>query len=274
MKLNYFSLSMVLFFLTLISCGKEEELESFNDHPLPSLSHSLLEKLSFNTYDSKAFHALKEEDSYFINYLFYMSKIPSEWLLLVDKNHKLPSYWAPEDLTNLSEAGIPTHRKDIMIRSSVIPSLKEIIEEAKKEGINLSIVSAYRDIPYQERVWQYNLEQYGIDYTQDYIAEPGSSQHHLGSVVDFNLADEAFDDSPEALWLEKNASGYGWSLSYPKGYENQTSYQPESWHFRYFPEEISLFIDKYFDGLQFAFLEFWHRNSLIIKETLKEYQES
>lgn len=272
MKIHYLPLILGLFFFSLISCSQEEKREVKLEEPV-SLSQVLLKKLEFNTYDAKAFNALQEEDPHFINYLSYMSQLSPEWLALVDKNHKLPSSWNPNDLSNLSEEGVPTHRKDIMLRSSVIPYLKKVIEAAKKDGISLSIVSSYRDIPYQERIWETNLNQNGLIYTQNYIAEPGSSQHHLGSVVDFNLADEAFDNSPEALWLEKNASLYGWSLSYPKGYENQTGYKAESWHFRYFPKEVTQFIDKYFDGLQFAFLEFWHKNSEAIKAAIKENQE-
>lgn len=272
MKIYHLSFIIGLFSFFLISCSQEEK-GNLEKEGITSLSDILLEKLTFSPYDSKVFHTLEERNPSFLYYLYYLSQLSPEWLILVDKNHKLPSSWSPENLVNLSEEGIPTHRKDIMLRSDVIGPLKRIIEAAEEEGVHLSIVSSYRDIAYQERLWETNLSQNGLTYTRDYIAEPGSSQHHLGSVVDFNLADEAFDNSHEALWLEKNALNYGWSISYPKDYENQTGYKAESWHFRYFPEDASIFIDTYFDGLQFAFLEFWHRNLDTIKDIFQEYQE-
>ncbi|KAL0264023.1 UNVERIFIED_CONTAM: hypothetical protein PYX00_011214 [Menopon gallinae] len=191
-----------------------------------------------------------------------------EWLALVNKKHKLNPLWAPKDLVNLKQAGVATYRNDICLRAPLIEPLKKLIQEAHKDGIKLWVVSAYRDIGYQQRVWDTNVAQSGLEYTKRYVAVPGSSQHHLGSVVDLNLADEAFDDTQPAIWLSQNAQRFGFSLSYPKGYEKETGYSPESWHYRYFPGKISLFIDQYFNGLQFAFLEFWHKNASTIEEFL------
>ena len=38
-------------------------------------------------------------------------------------------------------------------------------------------------------------------------------------------------------WLYANGEQYGWSLSFPQGYEDVTGYRWECWHFRYIGKE-------------------------------------
>ncbi|MDR3247555.1 MAG: D-alanyl-D-alanine carboxypeptidase family protein, partial [Treponema sp.] len=51
---------------------------------------------------------------------------------------------------------------------------------------------------------------------------------------------------------------FGWSLSFPDGYESATGYRWESWHYRYVGEDLSAFIDTWFDGIQQYALQFIH----------------
>jgi D-alanyl-D-alanine carboxypeptidase len=52
-------------------------------------------------------------------------------------------------------------------------------------------------------------------------------------------AEDGFATTKEAAWLAKHASEYGFILRYPKGKENITGYQYESWHIRYVGTKIS-----------------------------------
>ena len=72
-----------------------------------------------------------------------------------------------------------------------------------------------------------------------YSARPGHSEHQSGLAIDINMADSAFDSSPEAKWLNDNAYKYGFILRYPKGKDNITGYMYESWHFRYVGTELA-----------------------------------
>jgi len=87
-------------------------------------------------------------------------------------------------------------------------------------------------------------------------ARPGHSQHQLGLVVDFYPIDDSFSASPASAWLQKNAALFGWSLSFPEGYEDLTGYRWESWHYRYLGQDLTAFTDKYFDGIQQYALQF------------------
>ena len=43
----------------------------------------------------------------------------------------------------------------------------------------------------------------------------------------------SFQNTQAAKWLVENAWKYGFVISFPKGYENITGYNYESWHYRY-----------------------------------------
>ena len=53
-----------------------------------------------------------------------------------------------------------------------------------------------------------------------------------------------------------HAGDYGWSLSFPAGYEEATGYEYECWHFRYIGEKAALFQKKWFGNVQQYMLEF------------------
>jgi D-alanyl-D-alanine carboxypeptidase len=58
--------------------------------------------------------------------------------------------------------------------------------------------------------------------------------------------------------MRDNAARFGWSLSFPEGYEDVNGYDWESWHYRYVGPELAAFIDAYFGGIQQYALQFIH----------------
>jgi D-alanyl-D-alanine carboxypeptidase len=105
-------------------------------------------------------------------------------------------------------------------------------------------------------VYARNVAELGEVEANRVSAKPGESQHQLGMIVDFGSITNDFAESKAGLWIIDNASAYGWSLSFPKGYEDVTGYDWESWHFRYVGKNVSFFIDEYFDGIQQYALQF------------------
>lgn len=260
--------------ILLLGCSqKKNSTDTLVSHN-SLLSQKLLKELRFSEGDSLLKKALINNDADLIKCFKHLLNLSPEWLALVDKNHKINLKWKPLDLVTLSIEGVRTSKKDIQIRKSLISPLKAIIKAANDEGIYLSVISAYRDTAYQQRLWDRSILSDGINFTKQYLAEPGTSQHHLGSTIDFNMADTSFDNSPAALWLARNAKNFGFSLSYPKGYEKQTGYNPESWHYRYFPVPVIKVIENYFSGLQFAFLEFWNRNEKVLRNLIKNDEDT
>ena len=68
--------------------------------------------------------------------------------------------------------------------------------------------------------------------------------------------DDAFDKTPAGKWVYENASKYGWSLSFPQGYEHVTGYRWECWHFRYIGKPAVDFQKKWFSNIQQFMIEF------------------
>ena len=161
-------------------------------------------------------------------------------LVLVNKQYKLPSSYAPKDLVKASKSGI-RRGENYYLRNIVIPDLTRMITDAKLEGVDLSIVSGYRS--YQTQIDTYNywlkMNNGNTSLVDTFSARAGHSQHQLGTVIDFStneigdkLGDE-FSNTKASKWLSQNAYKYGFVISYPKGYENITGYKHESWHYRY-----------------------------------------
>lgn len=161
-------------------------------------------------------------------------------LVLVNKQYKLPSSYAPRDLVKASKSGI-RRGENYYLRNIVIPDLTRMITDAKLEGVDLSIVSGYRS--YQTQIDTYNywlkMNNGNTSLVDTFSARAGHSQHQLGTAIDFStneigdkLGDE-FSNTKASKWLSQNAYKYGFVISYPKGYENITGYKHESWHYRY-----------------------------------------
>ena len=125
---------------------------------------------------------------------------------------------------------------------------REMIEAAKKEGIELKVLSAYRTVEYQKNLFERNvksrMEEYGMSYDEAYydvsinIAPPGGSEHNAGLAVDIIDTKhwdtyEEFENTKEFKWLIEHCTEYGFILRYPNGKEDITGYIYEPWHYRY-----------------------------------------
>ena len=125
---------------------------------------------------------------------------------------------------------------------------KKMIAAAAEDGIDLKVLSAYRTIDYQKKLFERNvnsrMEDDGMSYDEAYqdtsinIAPPGGSEHNAGlavDIIDRNHWDTytAFEDTEEFEWLINHCTDYGFILRYPEGKESITGYIYEPWHYRY-----------------------------------------
>jgi len=129
---------------------------------------------------------------------------------------------------------------------------------AGRDGVTLWVSYAYRSYARQVQSYSMHVRNIGQREADKVSARPGFSQHQLGVTIDFGSVTNAFAGTAQGIWLSKNASKFGWSLSYPDGYESVTGYNWESWHYRYVGAELSAFIDKYFNSIQQYALRFIH----------------
>ncbi|MDR0495601.1 MAG: M15 family metallopeptidase [Treponema sp.] len=177
---------------------------------------------------------------------------------LVDKRHPLSSNFVPAGLVTLTDGPYRVSRAGLTLRGDAADSLSEMALAARADGIILTASSAYRSYDYQEQVYNRIAREMGQEAADRESARPGFSQHQTGLVIDFGSIDDLFALSDEGRWMADNASRFGWSLSFPDGYEAVTGYRWESWHFRYVGKNLAAFIDNYFEGIQQYALQFLH----------------
>ncbi len=184
-------------------------------------------------------------------------------LELVDKKHELPADRSPPDLVPLVWGrSYKPNRDGLSLRAGAEAALEKMSAAARKDGVVLLVSSSYRSYDYQKNVYERNVRELGQAAADRESARPGTSQHQLGTAVDFGSITDDFALTAAGKWLALHAGEYGWSLSFPDGYEAVTGYRWESWHYRYIGVPAAAFQKKRFDDIQQYMLEFidaWKR---------------
>ena len=178
-------------------------------------------------------------------------------LTLVDKQHYLPDGYVPKQLIPLvKNMDFSINRGDLSLRAEAETALHTLSQAALKDGIRLLVSSSYRSYEYQKTVYEKWVRIDGQEEADRESARPGTSQHQLGTAVDFGSITDDFAETPAGAWLYAHAEEYGWSLSFPQEYEDVTGYRWECWHFRYIGKEACQFQKKYFGDIQQFMIEF------------------
>lgn len=161
-------------------------------------------------------------------------------LVLVNKqpDQQLQRGWAPPDLTAISDDHMMPGRSG-QLRYGVSLALGELLAAAAADGVELGVRSAYRSYRTQCITFSFKVRQHGIEHARRFSAEPGRSQHQLGTTVDLTservgwVLAQSLGDELEGQWLADHAWRFGFALSYPEGAEQVTGYAFEPWHYRY-----------------------------------------
>lgn len=251
----------------LAGCGKKAYAQS--SKPIVKIPSAEEEKFSrvFQKMSARAKEAIcvtEENKTEFIKDLYAILEEEKTFraddkslFFLIDKKHTASSSYAPKDLVSLKKNSLFDLNKDGMeIRKEAYSALNEMAQAALNDGIRLLVSSAYRSYSYQENLFNYWVSVDGLEEAERESARPGTSQHQLGTAVDFGSISDDFDKTQMGQWIYKNAADYGWSLSFPKGYEDVTGYRWECWHFRYIGKNACRFQQKWFGGIQQFMLEF------------------
>jgi LAS superfamily LD-carboxypeptidase LdcB len=157
----------------------------------------------------------------------------------VDRFRGIAPEYEPTDLLEI-RFGYEPERK-YRLRREAAQACETLIRTARREGISLEVVSAYRSYATQHRIYLNKLARSG--WKQKTVAKPGHSEHQLGTTVDFTGADEStllrqsFGETAEGRWLRENAPRFGFALSYTEANRERTGYAPEPWHYRYYGVE-------------------------------------
>ena len=184
---------------------------------------------------------------------------------LIDKTHTVSSTYEPKGLIHLENcSAYKVNKNNLSLRPEAYKALGELGTAAKADGVTLTISSTYRSYDYQKNLFDYWVSVDGLEEAERESARPGTSQHQLGMALDFAPVDDAFDKTPGGKWVYENAAKYGWSLSFPQGYEDVTGYRWECWHFRYIGVTACKFQKKWFGDVQQFMIEFlnaWEMSS-------------
>ena len=176
---------------------------------------------------------------------------------LVDKKNFLPENYVPKNMIPLKKNDLYAITKNTLaLRKEAYDALNRLAAAAKSDGVTLTVGSTYRSYEYQKNLFDYWVRVDGLEEAERESSRPGTSQHQLGLVLDFAPIEDEFAETKAGKWAEENAAKYGWSLSFPKGYEDVTGYRWESWHFRYVGIPAVQFQAKYFGDVQQFMLEF------------------
>ena len=176
---------------------------------------------------------------------------------LIDKKHTVGSDYAPADLVSLDgDELFDVNKGGMVMRREARDALHLMARAALDDGVKLLVSSAYRSYSYQKRLFDYWVSVDGLEEAERESARPGTSQHQLGTAADFGSISDDFADTTMGSWMYANAARFGWSLSFPKGYEDVTGYRWECWHFRYIGKEACAFQAKWFGDVQQFMLEF------------------
>lgn len=170
-----------------------------------------------------------------------LSQLDEELLQKYSRVSFLNENYIPRKLTEINSRYVHEVAGDEYFLEDAYEFLEELMREARRDNIDIQIVSGYRSFEYQTELKGRYLVTYGEGANQ-FSADQGFSEHQLGTSVDFTTEelggamDERFASSEAYEWLLDNAHKYGFTLSYPEG--NQF-YVFEPWHWRFVGRDLA-----------------------------------
>lgn len=187
----------------------------------------------------------------------------SDWeLLLVNKNHKVPEGYVVE-LEEVEDG----HQVD----KRIVESLKQMLADARKEGLSPLICSSYRTNDKQQKLYNNKVREYerwgcsseeAKEFASYWVAIPGTGEHETGLAVDivskdYQILDEKQEQTDVQRWLIDNSYKYGFALRYPTDKKDITMINYEPWHYRYvgvnnatYMKEQDMCLEEYIDYLK------------------------
>ncbi|MBQ8653848.1 MAG: D-alanyl-D-alanine carboxypeptidase family protein [Clostridia bacterium] len=175
--------------------------------------------------------------------------------ILVNREHHLPDGYRTVDLVNMYEY---CDRDVVKIKGSgiegeriAVDALMDMFRDAIAEGIgNWQVSAGWRSVSYQQKLFDNQVYEYmknndmsrktAESATRKTVADPGSSEHHLGLAFDITVPGVSFKGTKQARWMAENCWEYGFILRYTEEKESITGFIAEPWHFRYVGVEHSL----------------------------------
>lgn len=131
--------------------------------------------------------------------------------------------------------------------------LMEMLSACQEAGLQPLVCSGYRDVEEQTRLYQNKVQRLmdsGLSRRDAEsaagreVAYPGTSEHHTGLAVDivdvnYQMLDNAQENTAVQQWLMAHSWEYGFVLRYPTDKTDVTGIIYEPWHYRYVGKEAA-----------------------------------
>ena len=162
-----------------------------------------------------------------------LPKEDNPYLVLVNKQHKLPDDWL--DRITLVTSHDPWG-DEVLIEETTLKQFEKLQAALLDRGIDIYLDSVYRSVDDQVALWNYFEQEYGEDYCKQYVAVPGYSEHHTGLAVDICITvDGEYNNDNDVMLAQTDLFNeihtlmpqFGFILRYPKGKEDITGYSYE-----------------------------------------------
>jgi LAS superfamily LD-carboxypeptidase LdcB/putative cell wall-binding protein len=161
----------------------------------------------------------------------------SVWVLVNKRNGLSPRGFVPSNLVVPSMPYTDGQR----LRSDAAAALARMAAGSYAAGAGrVGIDTAYRSYDTQKALYAKWLALRGRTWVDTWYLRAGFSEHQTGLTVDLLpigrsncTINDCIDETPQGVWLARNAWRYGFILRYEKGRTSTTGVGFEPWHFRF-----------------------------------------
>lgn len=175
-------------------------------------------------------------------------------LMLLNNDWELPEdfkwdlvYWSNGQSVDALSLNYKEYDQVFAVDRAAYKPLKDMFSAAEKAGVPLQMVSPYRSIQKQDRLFTESVTYYknqgysesdAIKRANNSRTFTGTSEHNTGFGFDILekgnwTLTEGFENTAQFKWLMENAENYGFILRYQKNKTGITGIMYEPWHFRY-----------------------------------------
>lgn len=175
-------------------------------------------------------------------------------LMLLNNDWELPEdfkwdlvYWSNGQSVDALSLNYKQYDQVFAVDRAAYKPLKDMFAAAEKAGVPLQMVSPYRSIQKQDRLFTESVNYYknqgfsesdAIKKANISRTFTGTSEHNTGFGFDILekgnwTLSEGFEKTAQFKWLMENAENFGFILRYRKDKTNITGIMYEPWHFRY-----------------------------------------
>lgn len=129
---------------------------------------------------------------------------------------------------------------NVYLAPAAMDALNAMLADFTAQGgsKSVNVVAGHRTEEFQQHLFDQSAEQNGLEHAQQYVAQPGGSEHHTGYAMDLSVyhsdgTSEEYDGTGEYAWINENCQNYGLVVRYATDKADITGIANEPWHFRY-----------------------------------------